>query len=241
MRLSTEAAGRRKPKARRLRAEGSRLLEHCVRLWLCLAFVVPVAVLAETGDELRNPLPQDPSIQYRVLPNGMRYWIRPNTGPAGKISLWLRIGSGSLNEDDDQRGLAHLLEHMAFNGSENFPVGTLVKRFESAGLTFGAHQNATTSFIDTNYKLTIPNDAKVLDLGLLYFADIAYRLTLDPAEITRESRVVEAERRARDDAAARVFNRQLAALVPGSRVGARLPIGDERTVREATSEHLRAY
>ncbi len=217
------------------------MLKHCVRLWLCLAFVVPVAVLAETGDELSNPLPQDPSIQYRVLPNGMRYWIRPNTGPAGKISLWLRIGSGSLNEDDDQRGLAHLLEHMAFNGSENFPAGTLVKRFESAGLTFGAHQNATTSFIDTNYKLTIPNDAKLLDLGLLYFADIAYRLTLDPAEITRESRVVEAERRARDNAAARVFNRQLAALVPGSRFGARLPIGDERIVREATSPQLRAY
>src|SRR5262249_5494953 len=156
-----------------------------------------------------DSLPQDPSIQYRTLPNGMRYWIRPNTGPAGKISLWLRIGSGSIDEDDDQRGLAHLLEHMAFNGSENFPAGTLVKRFEAAGLTFGAHQNATTSFNDTNYKLTIPNDAKLLDLSLLYFADVAYRLTLDQKEIDRERRVVEAERRARDSAETRAFNRQI--------------------------------
>src|SRR5581483_8834474 len=143
--------------------------------------------------------------------------------------------------DDDQRGLAHLLEHMAFNGSANFPAGTLLKRFEAAGLTFGAHQNATTSFLDTVYKLTIPNDPKVVDLSLLYFADVAYRLTLDPDEITREVRVVEAERRARDNAAARAFNRQLAVLTPGSRFADRVPIGDARVVRGATAEQLRAY
>lgn len=217
------------------------MLKSCLRLLLWLALLAPAAAFADTADELNRPLPEDSSIQYRTLPNGMRYWIRPNTGPAGKISMWLRVGSGSLNEEDDQRGLAHLLEHMAFNGSANFPVGTLLKRFEAVGLTFGAHQNATTSFLDTVYKLTIPNDAKVLDLSLLYFADVAYRLSLDPAEVPREARVVEAERRARDNAAARAFNRQLMALVPGSRFAARLPIGDERVVRAATAEKLRAY
>lgn len=217
------------------------MLKIFSRLLLCLAFIAPAVVLADTADEPNRPLPEESSIQYRTLPNGMRYWIRPNAGPAGKISMWLRIGSGSLNEDDDQRGLAHLLEHMAFNGSANFPAGTLLKRFEAAGLTFGAHQNATTSFLDTVYKLTIPNDPKVVDLSLLYFADVAYRLTLDPDEITREVRVVEAERRARDNAAARAFNRQLAVLTPGSRFADRVPIGDARVVRGATAEQLRAY
>lgn len=218
------------------------MLKIRLRLLFWLALLAPAAAFSNTAaDDLNRPLPEDGSIQYRTLPNGMRYWVRPNTGPEGKISMWLRIASGSLNEEDDERGLAHLLEHMAFNGSANFPVGTLLKRFEAAGLTFGAHQNATTSFLDTVYKLTIPNDPRVLDLSMLYFADVAYRLTLDPAEVPREARVVEAERRARDNAAARAFNRQLAALVPGSRFAARLPIGDERIVREATAEKLRAY
>lgn len=211
------------------------------RLLLCLAFLVPLAVYANAGIDLDAALPAETSIQYRQLPNGMRYWIRPGTPPAGKLSLWLRIGSGSLDEDDDQRGLAHLLEHLAFNGSANFPPGTLIKRFEAAGLTFGAHQNAATSFTDTVYKLTIPNDPALLDLGLLYFADVARRLTLDPAEVERERAVVQAERRARDNAATRAFHRQLAALAPGSRFVARLPIGDERIVGAATAEQLRAY
>lgn len=221
--------------------EDYRLRNTLIRLFVCFALVLPTLARAAADLHLNQALPEDSTIQYRTLPNGMRYWVRPNTGPSGKITLWLRVGSGSLNEDDGQRGLAHLLEHLAFNGSANFPPGTLVKRFEAAGLTFGAHQNATTSFIDTNYKLTIPNDPKILDLGLLYFADVAYRLTLDPDEVKRESRVVLAERQARDDAAARAFNRQLETLAPGSRFIERLPIGDPRIVRDATAEQLRAY
>jgi zinc protease len=155
--------------------------------------------------------------------------------------MWLRVGTGSINEDENQRGLAHLLEHVAFNGSANFPTGTLIKRFEAAGLTFGAHQNATTGYIDTIYKLTVPNDPAIMDLGLLYFSDVAYRLTIDPEEVKRERHVVSAERRSRDNAAARAFNNQLFALVPGSRFAERLPIGDERVVMGATAEQLRAY
>lgn len=211
------------------------------RLLLCAAFLLAPVAFADTAVVPDKRLPEDTTIQYRTLPNGMRYWIRPNVGPAGKISMWLRIGSGSLNEEDNERGLAHLLEHLAFNGSENFPAGTLLKRFEAAGLTFGAHHNATTSFLDTIYKLQIPNDPKVMDLSLLYFADVAHRLTLDAQEVARERGVVQAERRARDNAAARAFNRQLAALVPGSRFADRLPIGDDRIVSNATAEQLRAY
>jgi zinc protease len=217
------------------------LLRFCIRLWLLAVLVVPVAALAEPDSALNSPLPVDASVEYRVLPNGMHYWIRPNTGPHGKVSMWLRINSGSLNEEDDQRGLAHLLEHLAFNGSTNFPTGTLIKRFEAAGLTFGAHQNATTGFLDTIYKLDLPNNAQTVDMGLLFFADVAHRLTLDAGEVARERHVVLAEGRARDNAAKRAFHRQLVALAPGSRFVERFPIGDEQVVRTATAEQLRAY
>ncbi|HEX7045022.1 MAG TPA: pitrilysin family protein [Burkholderiales bacterium] len=232
------------------------MLLRCIRLLLCFALAVPLAVpaagdsIAETrpqaasaadGLALDALLPTDESIAYRSLPNGMRYWVRPGVPPEGKITLWLRVGTGSLNETEEQRGLAHLLEHLAFNGSANFPPGTLIKRFEAAGLTFGAHQNATTSFLDTVYKLTIPNDPALLDLSLLYFADVAHRLTLEPDEVVRERAVVQAERRARNNAATRAFNRLLAALAPGSRFIERMPIGDERVVANATPEQLRAY
>jgi len=212
-------------------------------LLLCLVLVAPHAAFATTPakDAAERPIAADPGIHYRVLPNGMRYWIRPDAPPEGKVSLWLRVDSGSLNEDDDQRGIAHLLEHLAFNGSANFPAGTLIRRFEAAGLTFGAHQNATTSYTDTTYKLTVPNDPKLLDLSLLYFADVAFRLTLDPEEVERERAVVEAERRARNNAATRAFNRRIAALAPGSRLIERLPIGAPEVVRHATAEQVRAY
>src|SRR5690606_2784637 len=175
---------RRGPPARP-KSEGHRLLPTRACLLLCLVLVAPHAAFATTPakDAAERPIAADPGIHYRVLPNGMRYWIRPDAPPEGKVSLWLRVDSGSLNEDDDQRGIAHLLEHLAFNGSANFPAGTLIRRFEAAGLTFGAHQNATTSYTDTTYKLTVPNDPKLLDLSLLYFADVAFRLTLDPEEV----------------------------------------------------------
>lgn len=203
--------------------------------------VVSASSFASAAEPSVSALPHDTAITYGTLPNGMRYWIRPDIAPAGKATLWLRVATGSLNEEDHERGLAHFLEHMAFNGSTNFPAGTLIKRFEAVGLTFGAHQNATTGFLDTIYKLTIPNTPATLDMSLLYFADVASRLTLDKAEIDRERQVVLAERRARDNAANRAFNKQLHALVPGSRFSQRLPLGDEQVVRQATTEQLRAY
>lgn len=203
--------------------------------------IVNASPLASAAEPSASALPHDTAITYGTLPNGMRYWIRPDVAPAGKVTMWLRVATGSLNEEEHERGLAHFLEHMAFNGSTNFPAGTLIKRFEAAGLTFGAHQNATTGFLDTIYKLTIPNTPATLDMSLLYFADVASRLTLDKAEVERERNVVLAERRARDNAANRAFNKQLFALVPGSRFSERLPLGDEQVIRQATTERLRAY
>jgi zinc protease len=216
-------------------------LRRSIRFWFAVVLLLPALAWAESTTDSNEALPADNSIEYRTLPNGMRYWVRSTGRTSGKVSMWMRVGSGSINEDDDQRGLAHFLEHMAFNGGENFPAGTLIKRFEAAGLTFGAHQNATTSFRDTIYKLSMPSNPVMLDLGLLFFSDVAFRLTLDPKEVVRERGVVLAERTARDSASKRALTRQLVELAPDSRFTERFPIGDEQVIKTATAEKLRAY
>lgn len=110
----------------------------------------------------------DPSVRYGVLPNGLRYALMRNTQPAKNISLRLRIASGSLQETVPQRGLAHFMEHMAFNGSKNVPEGDYVKLLQRKGLAFGAHTNAYTSTDETVYMLELPkNDADIIDTGLI--------------------------------------------------------------------------
>ena len=117
-----------------------------------LALVLPVLLLwaapslpafAEEPVDLKATLPVDVRLERMSgLPNGMQYWIRPHAMPAGKVTILMHISSGSLNEEENQRGLAHFLEHMAFNGSKHFPPGEVVKFFESMGMRFGQHQNA---------------------------------------------------------------------------------------------------
>ncbi|HZW07742.1 MAG TPA: insulinase family protein, partial [Phycisphaerales bacterium] len=100
-----------------------------------------------------SPLPTDPSLVTGELPSGVKYIIRRHANPKEMAAVWMHIGTGSLNETDRQRGIAHYLEHMAFNGSENFPPGTVIKFFEELGLVFGRHQNAFTGFDQTAYQL----------------------------------------------------------------------------------------
>lgn len=141
--------------------------------------VVLSARAAEKPLDLKAELPIDPNLKMGTLPNGMKYWIRKHDRPPGKIGFWLHIGSGSINEEDSQRGLAHFLEHMAFNGSANFPPGTLVKYFESIGLRFGQHQNAFTSFDQTTYQISLPDTKEeTIAKGLVFMSDVGYRLAL---------------------------------------------------------------
>jgi hypothetical protein len=133
----------------------------------------------------------DPGIVYGELPNGMRYAIMRNVQPAGAVSLRFRIASGALQETEQQRGLAHFLEHMAFNGSKNVPEGEFVKLLQRKGLAFGAHTNASTSTTDTTYLLELPkNDADLIDTSLMLFREIAGNLLLDQKAIDREKGVV---------------------------------------------------
>lgn len=184
----------------------------------------------------------DPSVRYGVLPNGLRYALMRNTQPAKNISLRLRIASGSLQETDQQRGLAHFMEHMAFNGSKSVSEGDYVKLLQRKGLAFGAHTNAYTSTDETVYMLELPkNDADIVDTGLMLFREIGDRLTLDPKAIDREKGVVLSELRTRSTPEYRAFEERWKLWYNGQRQADRLPIGTAETIQGATRELLADY
>jgi zinc protease len=206
-------------------------------LLLCLVTSQVVAAA-----EVDAPLPADPAIHIGTLANGVAYWVRPHATPPGKITFWMRVHTGSLNEDDGQEGLAHYLEHMAFKGTEHFPAGELISYFESIGLRFGQHQNAFTSFDQTTYTLSLPDTRPVtLDKGLLYLADIASRMRLAAEDVDKERNVILEEKRARKGVQQRLTDKLFPELLPGSRVGRRLPIGLEDSIVRLQHDDFVAY
>ena len=154
---------------------------------------------------LSQPMPVDPQITIGKFSNGLRYYIRANKKPEKRAELRLVVKAGSILEDDDQQGLAHFVEHMAFNGTKNFPKQDLVQFIESLGMRFGADLNAYTSFDETVYMLQVPTDKpETMDKALLILEDWAHNVTFDPAEIEKERGVVMEEWRARRGAGARM-------------------------------------
>src|SRR5438552_3254263 len=167
-------------------------------------------------------LPTDPALVTGTLPNGLSYIIRKHRNPEGRVSIWLHVSSGSLNETDATQGLAHYLEHMAFNGSANFPAGTVIPFFQSLGLAFGRDQNAFTSFDQTTYQLALPGGGRdVLDKGMLFMSDVAMRLSLQTAEIDSERQIILEEKRARSSAQQRVQDQIFEKLAPVSTLAER--------------------
>jgi zinc protease len=170
------------------------------------------------------------------------YWVRSHATPPGKIAFWLHVATGSVNEEDDQEGTAHYLEHMAFNGTQHFPPGELVKHFESIGLRFGQHQNAFTSFNQTTYLISLPDtNAETIDKGVLFLADVAFGMLLSEAEIDQERQVILEEKRARKGVGQRLTEKLLPAILPGSRVARRLPIGREETLTRLQRDDFLSY
>ena len=189
-----------------------------------------------------SDLRPDPGIRYGVLSNGVRYAIMRGTQPAGVVSMRLRIAAGSLQENDDQRGLAHFLEHMAFNGSKNVPEGEFVKLLQRKGLAFGAHTNAYTSTSETVYMLELPkNTPDLVDTGVMLFREVAENLVLDQTAIDREKGVVLAEQRSRNTPEFRAFEARWKILYEGQRLADRLPIGLAETISAATRARLLEY
>ena len=189
-----------------------------------------------------SDLPVDTAITYGELPNGLRYAVRENDTPTKTATLLMRIDTGSINEADETRGLAHFLEHMAFNGSENIAEGEMTKRLERFGLAFGADTNASTSFYETTYQLELPDvTEEMLDVTLGIMRETAERLTLDPGAIDDERGVIQAERRTRSNPAFKAFLDQLDFYTGHTILPDRLPIGTEATIDSVTPEQFRDF
>ena len=200
---------------------------------------IPAAVRAATLDQT---VPVDPLITVGTLPNGLRYYIRENRQPQGRAELRLAVNAGSVLEDDDQRGFAHFVEHMAFNGTLHFPGQALGSFMQSLGMRFGAHVNAHTSFDETVYELQIPTgDAAVIDRSLLVLEDFARDVSFDPVEIDKERGVILEEWRLGLGAGERIQNAQFPILFNGSRYAERLPIGTPDIIENVDHDRLKQF
>lgn len=189
-----------------------------------------------------SDLKVDSNVEYGRLANGLRYAVRHNETPSNTASLLMRIDTGSLNEVDGTQGLAHFLEHMAFNGSENIPENEMIKRLERFGLAFGPDTNASTGFDETIYQLELPevND-DIVNETLMIMRETADRLTLDPDAIDRERGVILSEKRTRNSPAFESFVDSLNFYLGGTRIPDRLPIGTDETIQSVSAEQFRQF
>lgn len=209
--------------------------------WLFAVLALALACARLAAAPL-DPVPDRPDLLRRTLPNGLSVVALSNPTPPGRVALQMVVHAGSLHETDAQRGVAHLLEHMAFAGSERFPPGELAPYFESLGLTFGRHQSGRLSFGASEYALELPRaDDETIRAGLRFFADVAGGLLLQDEQFEDEKRIVLEEFRRYSGPEQRARDKALERLVPGSIVGRRLPMGDEEALQRADIDQLRAY
>jgi zinc protease len=223
------------------------------RLLICLLVAAaarsPSAQIASGGREttaasvagypLPADMPVDPEVLIGGLPNGLRFYIRPNPRPARQAELRLVVKAGSVLEDDDQRGLAHFVEHMQFQGSRHFPGQTIDNFLASIGLSIGSDANAVTSFDDTQYSLRVPTDRPgILDRALTVLEDWGGGATFDSAAIERQRAIVLAEWRRNLGADERTADKLRNVQLEGSRYANRSPIGDTAVIQAAQREQL---
>lgn len=191
---------------------------------------------------LNEKLPVDPKVKIGKLANGLTYYIRQNKKPENKVELRLVVNTGSIMEDDDQQGLAHLTEHMAFRGTTHFKQNDLISYLQSIGVTFGNDLNAYTGFDETVYILPIPLDKPGnLDKGFEILQDWAHNITESSEDIDAERPVVLEESRLGKGAEDRMFRKIYPALFEGSKYANRLPIGIDSIVKNAKYESLRRF
>ncbi len=210
---------------------------------LVLGLVLAVAGLSSCvsapASAASRAIGTDPAVVSGTLPNGLRWFVLPNGEPANRVYLRLAVRAGSVLEEGDQRGLAHLVEHMAFNGTADFAKDELVGYFESIGMAFGPEVNAYTSFDETVYMLEIPaDDPAILERSLSVLRDWAGAITFDETELERERGVVIEEWRLGRGASGRVRDRQIPFMLGGSAYADRLPIGDPEIVRAASRDRI---
>ena len=207
-----------------------------------LLLVAAAPASPQSTQSLSAKLPLDPAIHAGKLPNGITYLLRHNDRPAKRVSLRMAVKAGSIDEADDQRGLAHMLEHMAFNGTAHFKPGELVAYFESIGVSFGAHVNAYTGYDETVYMLDVPTDRMgAIDHGLQAMADFAGGMSLTDAEIDKERGVVLEEWRQRLGVQSRLQGITDKAVYGQSKYAERLPIGTPESIQKAPYQRVRDF
>jgi zinc protease len=190
----------------------------------------------------RSDIPADPNVRFGILPNGMRYAILRNATPPGQASIRLRFDVGSLDETDGEQGIAHFLEHMAFNGSTHIPEGELVKRLERLGLAFGADTNASTNYNETIYQLDLPHtDDPTLSAAMLAFREVASELTIAPDAVDRERGIVLSEERTRDSPSYRAYKSRMDFTMDGQRPPLRHPIGKVDILKSVSAQTIRSF
>lgn len=194
------------------------------------------------GLALTQQVPVDSQTTMGKFPNGLRYYIRANKLPEKRAELRLAVNAGSVLEDNDQLGLAHMVEHMSFNGTKNFQKQEIVSFMESIGMRFGPSLNAYTSFDETVYMLTIPTEKpEVMEKAFLILEDWAQNLTFDPAEIDKERGVIVEEWRLGRGAGARMQDKYFPILFKGARYADRLPIGKKETIETFKYDTLKRF
>jgi len=204
---------------------------------------------AATSQHVQVPLPPpseqvpvDPAITVGRLDNGLRYYIRANSRPQDRAELRLVVNAGSVLEDNDQLGLAHVVEHMAFNGTTHFAKNDIGAFMESLGMRFGPSLNAFTSFDDTTYVLEVPtNQSGVMERAFLIMEDWAHNLTFDPVEVDKERGVIIEEWRQRRGASARMQDTVFPILLTGSRYADRSPIGTKESIESFSLDRLKQF
>ena len=212
------------------------------RTFILSLFAAASATAQAPAVSMTQPLPIDPKVVVGTLPNGLTYYIRKNSRPEKRAELRLVVNAGSILEDDDQRGLAHFVEHTAFNGTTHFEKNDLISYLQSIGVRFGADLNASTNFDETVYILPIPTDtARQVDKAFEILEDWAHGQTFDSTEVVNERGVVLEEWRGGRGANERMMQQWLPIAFQGSRYAIRLPIGTDTSIKTAQPSRLRRF
>lgn len=215
--------------------------------WFCKSLLMLLFLLTQLGTVLAQQsmdaiLSPDPSVKIGKLGNGLTYYIRSNKMPENKVELRLVINAGSINEDDDQLGLAHMAEHMAFNGTKNFKKNEIVSFLQDIGVGFGNDLNAYTSFDETVYMLPIPTDKPGnLEKGFQVLEDWAHQVTYLDEDIESERAIILEESRLGKGAQDRMMRQIYPALFAGSKYAVRLPIGSEQVIKNFKPDVIRRF
>jgi zinc protease len=207
-----------------------------------LLLLTLVLTNADAQTNLSDKIPVDSKVKIGKLENGLTYYIRENKRPEKKVELRLVVNAGSINEDDDQQGLAHMAEHMAFNGTKNFKKNEIVTFLQDIGVGFGSDLNAYTSFDETVYILPIPTDKKEnIEKGFQVLEDWAHQVTYLDEDINSERAIILEESRLGKGAFDRMFKKVYSKLFTGSKYANRLPIGEDSIIKSFKPDVIRKF